>query len=163
MNHCPQLLRSLAALLLAVGASLPSHAGQTTIPGIMCHSDSSSVDRPTNGALLNTSQSGGTTKFHCPIVRSSSVRNIPMPIKVWIFAQTNYSTQQFDCRLRTIASDGSTYAYTDVLLPSNNSVHWVGVDSVMPANQSASAILRCDVPNSLNNTPAGILFLRVDD
>lgn len=164
MTHRPFSTRHLLCLMLAAGASLPALAAQTTVPGVMCQSDSGNVDRPVNGALINTAPSSGTTKFYCPIVRTNSIRTIPTLLTVYIFAQTNYSPERFNCVLRTINSDGSTYMSTEVLLPSDNSVRWVGSQTIaFPPNQSASAHLRCNVPNTYANTQAGILFLRIDD
>jgi hypothetical protein len=159
----PITLRRLLCLLLPAFASLPALAAQTTIPGMMCLSESAAVDRPTNGALINTNSASGTTKFRCPIVRTEPVGSLPTSMTVYIFAKTNYNPAEFGCTLRSIDSNGDTYYSSDVIFPADNVYRWSGVNVILPPNTSASVHLRCNVPNSYASSQAGILALRIDD
>ena len=159
----PTTLRRLLCLLLPAFASLPALATQTTIPGMMCMSESSSVDRPTSGALINTNAVSGTTKFRCPIIRTWPVGGIPVTMTVYIFAKTNYNSAQFGCTLRSVDSMGETYHSADVIFPADNTYRWSGVNVILPPNTSASVHLRCNVPNVYASSQAGILALRIDD
>ncbi len=156
-------MRPLLCAVLSAFASLPALAAQTTIPGVMCISDSNAVDRPINGALINTSDTNGTTKFSCPIVRTKVVSSLPLPMKVYVFAKTNYNPLAFNCVLRSINSSGVTFHSAEVIFPADNSYRWSGIDVLLPPNTSASVHLRCNVPNTYSSTQAGILALRIDD
>jgi len=167
LGRWPATLLATAALLGAGAA--PAWAGTTTLPGAMCHSDGAVVDRPTTGALLNgvSSPSSGTTKFHCPVIRTEPVSNYGGTLTLRLYARVNYSYTSFECVLRATTPDGTLADSATFYVPSkatgNGGYASTAVSVTLPPIFPASVNLRCNVPNMYAGELAGIMSYTVTD
>lgn len=154
---------ALGALLVPLAAT----AATTIVPGTICTSEST-VDMPTNGALLNAAGgSSSTIKFHCPVIRSQSVSTYASTMSVTINAKVNWSYEAFYCVLRSVSANGTLMDSAAVYLPpktTSNNGYASSTFSITLLPLFASSVgLRCNVPGVYSGETAGIVSLQVND
>lgn len=158
----------LGGFVLLAALCAPAWADTTTLPGAMCQFEGSSFDRPTTGALLNTTPgSTGTAKMLCPLIRTQPVGTMTSTMTVNVHTKLNLSSATFECYVRVTLANGSVYDSSYGVMPpktSGNGGYWTSTTSVtLPPLMPASANLRCNVPNLASNEPAGIMSYTVTD
>ncbi len=154
----------------AIGAlifPLAATAATTIVPGTICTSEST-VDLPTNGALLNAAGGPSSTiKFHCPVIRSQAVSSYASTMSVTINAKVNYSYEAFYCMLRSVTANGTLMDSAGVYLPpktsSNNGYASSTFSITLLPGTATSVGLRCNVPGVYSGETAGIVSLQVND
>ena len=156
-----------AAALLAVCSSSYAFAGTMVYPGVNC-SSSGVVSKPINGSLMNAQQTAGTSKYHCPAIRTRSSNSTPYTVTATVHVLRNITGTDVNCALRVMDKLGNVIEGESAPIP-----HWNDVNSpktfsriiTVPVVAPAlirSYSLRCDIPN-VEGGEYGVISYEIND
>lgn len=162
-----RVIPKLLAAALALAAAAAQAQTWTTHPGAGCTSDGS-VNRPTNGSLLNyTGQFTGYSTFSCPVPRNFADSGPVTSTYVYVNFKASDGPAAFYCVLRSVDYWGDIIDSDSLTVPkawqvNNIKNQWGGPLEVNGSStqSSYSVILRCQVPN-YPATPGGIISYMV--